>query len=571
MPNVSCIKGELMKLIGKEYTDEEFEEIMISYGMELDEIVEEPERHSTVPVKTYKIDVGANRADLLCIEGIARALKVFIENGKPESFTVQAPKYTIEVDNKVGQIRPYVVSAVVHNVKFTQRAYNSFIDHQDKLHHNVCRRRTLVAIGTHDLKKINASKITYTGEKPEDVIFTALNQTEKTNGRQLFDILKEDKKLGEYLSIIDKSEVWPVIRDGNGEVLSLPPIINSEYSKISLDTTDIFIESTATDLQKAYIALNAVINGICMHSSTPLEVEAVNVHYNDMKFVPLLSKPTDVVPHLESKQMTVTMKYIRTIVGVDLSPEQAINYLFKMSIIVTKLSDDELVCNVPFQRADVLHPIDLVEDVAIGFGYNEIAQHYSNYPFTATIGSTLVDYRQGENLRIECASCGYVEMLLFTLCSKEDEIFGQQDVALSNAKTSTFTHGRSSLIPGLMKAASFNQFRQLPVQLFECSDVFKLDNAADNDTGVTTVKKLAALYGGVSDGFGNIHGLLDKVGQRLNCQFTLKREDHEICIKGRRAGVYVGEKRVGWIGVPSIDILNAYKVPFPVTVFEIDV
>jgi phenylalanyl-tRNA synthetase beta chain len=134
MPNVTCIKEELMKLIGKDYTDEEFNDICMAYGMELDEIVEEPERHSSTPVKTYKIDVAANRADLLCVEGIARAMKVFIENGKPEKFIVTPSKYIIEVDNKVGSVRPYIVSAIVHGVKFDSRSYNSFIDHQDKLH-----------------------------------------------------------------------------------------------------------------------------------------------------------------------------------------------------------------------------------------------------------------------------------------------------------------------------------------------------------------------------------------------------------------------------------------------------
>ena len=152
----------------------------------------------------------------------------------------------------------------------------------------MCRRRTLVAIGTHDLGKIDPSKLTYTGEAPEKIQFVALNQKEKTNGRELFKILENDKKLGEYLGLIENSPVWPVIRDARGEVLSLPPIINSEYSKIDLNTHDIFVDCTATDLQKAYIALNAVINGICMHSSTPLEVEAVRVHYTDRTYAKLI-------------------------------------------------------------------------------------------------------------------------------------------------------------------------------------------------------------------------------------------------------------------------------------------
>ena len=91
-----------MHLLGKDYTDKEFEEIALSYGMELDEIVDEEERHSSKAVKTYKLDIAANRADLLCVEGIARALRVFLGVEKAQAFKVSPPKYTITVDSVVG-------------------------------------------------------------------------------------------------------------------------------------------------------------------------------------------------------------------------------------------------------------------------------------------------------------------------------------------------------------------------------------------------------------------------------------------------------------------------------------
>lgn len=169
MPTVSCIREELFRLLDQSYTDQEFGDLIMQYGMELDEVVEESERHSSTPVPTYKIEVGANRGDLLCVEGIARALRVFIGKNQPEKFTVHPFKYTIDAADSAQEIRPYIVSAVVRNVTFNNRSYNSFIDHQDKLHHNVCRRRSLVAIGTHDLAKMDPSKITYTAERPEDI------------------------------------------------------------------------------------------------------------------------------------------------------------------------------------------------------------------------------------------------------------------------------------------------------------------------------------------------------------------------------------------------------------------
>lgn len=101
----------------------------LSFGMELDEIVNEPERNSPTPVKTYKIEVGANRADLLCVEGISRALRVYLGLCDPETFKVTEPKISVKVTSATVPLRPYFVSAVVRNVKFNNRTYNSFIDH----------------------------------------------------------------------------------------------------------------------------------------------------------------------------------------------------------------------------------------------------------------------------------------------------------------------------------------------------------------------------------------------------------------------------------------------------------
>lgn len=178
---------------------------------------------------------------------------------------------------------------------------------------------------------------------------------------------------------------------------------------------------------------------------------------------------------------------------------------------------------------------------------------------------------RAENLSLECASCGYIELVLFSLCQREDEIFGPQPVELSNAKTSSFTHGRSSLLPGLLRAASANQHRPLPLRLFECAEVFVLDDAPDNDTGASTRRRLGALHGGVTDGFSDVHGLLDRVAARMGVSFELRREDNPAFVPGRRAAIMVGGRRVGAIGVPAVDVLRAYRVPFPVSVFELDI
>lgn len=166
MPTVGVKKEELLRKLGENYTDEEFDVLCFEFGIELDEItsehqIREKEQGSKAAAGAseeiiYKIDVPANRYDLLCVEGIARALRIFLNKEKPPVFRKIEPKsrQQIVVAPQVEQVRPYVVAAILRNVEFTQERYNSFIDLQDKLHQNICRRRTYCAIGTHDLDTI---------------------------------------------------------------------------------------------------------------------------------------------------------------------------------------------------------------------------------------------------------------------------------------------------------------------------------------------------------------------------------------------------------------------------------
>jgi len=145
------------------------------------------------------------------------------------------------------------VAAVLRGVTFTPDSYASWIDLQDKLHHNLCRKRTLVAIGTHDLDKVKGP-FTYNALPPKEIKFKPLNQTEEHTGESIMELYKNHAQLKQYLPIIQDSPVYPVILDSNGVVLSLPPIINGDHSKITLNTKNVFIECTATDKHKAHVS-----------------------------------------------------------------------------------------------------------------------------------------------------------------------------------------------------------------------------------------------------------------------------------------------------------------------------
>ena len=198
----------------------------------------------------YKIEVAANRYDLLCVEGIAKAFRVYLGiEPLPRCIVKNSSDNLMEIVVKpeTQAVRPCVVACVLRDITFDLPAYNSFIDLQDKLHQNICRRRALASMGTHDLDKIRGP-ITYEAHPPQDIVFQALKQTEAMDCNALFEVFEKDNKMKKFLPILKPFEKYPVFYDQDRQVLSLPPIINSEKTKITLDTKNVFIEITGTDI-----------------------------------------------------------------------------------------------------------------------------------------------------------------------------------------------------------------------------------------------------------------------------------------------------------------------------------
>merc|ERR1719486_1407310 len=269
-----------------------FADLCFDFGLELDEGTSEAEMTAkergeaaaaNLSQRTiYKVDVPANRYDLLCLEGLVRSLKVFKGLMQAPTYSLSTPtpvaNMKMTVHASTAQIRPFVVAAVLRNVTFDQERYDSFIELQDKLHQNICRKRTLVAIGTHDLSTLSAP-CTYEALPPKDIVFVPLGQTEKMDCNKMFEVLSQHQQLKTYLPIIKDSPIYPVIYDSKRVVLSQPPIINSEHSKITLDTKDVLIECTATDLTKANITLNTVCPMFAEYCTAPFKIEPVEVEY----------------------------------------------------------------------------------------------------------------------------------------------------------------------------------------------------------------------------------------------------------------------------------------------------
>ena len=227
------------------------------------------------------------------------------------------------VHEQVNQVRPHIVCAILRNIKFTETRYQSFIDLQEKLHGNICRKRSLVAIGVHNFDTIKGP-FSYQARRPEEIEFVPLNQKRKMNGRELMEFYESDLHLRKYLPIIRESPVYPIIYDANGVVLSLPPIINGNHSKITLDTRNVLIDCTATSITKANIVLNTMLAMFSGYCEEPFTVEPMIVEQTDAS--------ENEYPEIEPRLMSAAVGYINQSIGVDLSVDDIIGHLSRMSV-----------------------------------------------------------------------------------------------------------------------------------------------------------------------------------------------------------------------------------------------
>lgn len=515
MPTVNVLRNLLFARLGRTYTDDEFADVCFAFGIELDEVTTEQQmilkeqgvvKGDASNEVIYRIDIPANRHDLLCLEGLTRGLLIFFRRSKLPQYKLVKAKEKLIVKPATADVRQYVVAGILRGVSFDNHSYRSFIEFQEKLNFNVGRKRTLISIGTHDLDTVTGPFI-YDARSPEAIKFQALNQSAPLTAVEMMDLFSKDSHLKPYLPILDGASVYPVIEDSKGTILSWPPITNSEHSKITLQTHNILIEITATDLSKANLALDYLLCTFSEYCKDQYCIEPVDVTYES-------TGETISCPKMANRIEKVSCDTVNRALGLELKANEMVSLLEKMSLNSHISSSDKKIIEIriPPVRQDILHTCDVIEDVAIAYGYNNIAP---TLPSVVTIASQLPINKISDQLRAEFARCGFTEALTFALCSREDEskLLDKSSplraVEIANPKTSDFQIARTTLLPGLLKTVQSNLKMPLPFKLFEVSDVVLLDSQCD--VGARNERRLAALYAGKSPGFEVIHGLLDRI------------------------------------------------------------
>ncbi|KAG9284749.1 hypothetical protein G9A89_001119 [Geosiphon pyriformis] len=552
MPTVNVDKEVLFQTLGKQYSTEEFREVCFEFGIELEEDTSEKEilskevgaakAESTSDRAILKIDIPANRYDLLCQEGISRALLIFQEKAKPPMYHVVEPKN--------GLLEKIFIRS----------------------------ERTLVAIGTHDLTTIKGP-FSYEARPPKEICFTPLNQTKSFNGEELMKLYEEYKHLGKFLHIIRDFPVYPVIYDANHVICSLPPIINGDRSKITLNTKDVLIECTATDLTKANIVLNTIVTMFSVYCSEKFTVEPVQVVYPD--------GTSRVYPDLKPRVMDANINYINACTGLNLPGKEIISLLNRMSLsaIISSDQEEKIKVEIPPTRADILHACDIMEDVAIAYGFNNIPK---TFPSSATVGKALPINKLCDLVRRELALAGWTEVLPLILCSHDEnfaylnkEDNGTSAVKLANPKTAEYQVVRTSLLPGVLKTLRENKKHPLPIKLFEVSDVVYKDDSQERRA--RNERKVCAIYCNKTSGFEVIHGLLNLLLNMLHEKlvdpsgdesgYFIRESSDPTYFPKRTADIFLRKsstinRKIGSFGILHPKVLENYALVYPCSALE---
>jgi len=502
------------------------------------------------------LELNADRPDMLSSEGIARVLRglIGVEVGL-KKYLVLEGDVSITVKPSVLKVRPFIVSSVIRNLRLNDEAVRQLMQLQEKLHLTYCRNRRKVSIGLHDLDAVN-SKIVYEGVEPDNIRFIPLGESEEKTGRQ---ILKETPKGRAYSHLIESFDVYPLLHDIEGRVLSMPPIINSILTTVTQNTKNILIDVTGTDEKLCHLMLNLLATDLVERGGT---IETVQIKYPNKFFKS---------PSIEYPTMNLSTKYANELIGINLTDKELQECLLKMRYGAHILREGLVEVQIPPYRLDILHPVDLVEDVAIGYGYDKLEPVI---PFTKTFGRELEISSFLRKVRDLMVGLGFQEVLNYTMTSKEVlftnmEVEFERVVEVQNPLSKEYSVLRTWLIPGLLNFLSFNRHTSYPQKIFECGTAVLIDESLPNKAKM--LEKLAAAIcdhkAGYEDAQAALYYLLKALGVN---KWSIERLLHPSFIEGRAAYLSINDHVIAILGEVNPKVLQNFHLENPVATFEAD-
>ena len=537
MPVVELSYTRLQKLVGKA-TKKQISDSLPFLGLDI-----ESEDKDLV-----RIEYSPNRPDYSTDYGIAFGLQglLGIKTGAIKLNIKKSNKYSISVKPDVSKIRPFVTGIVATNGKIDDKTIKQFMTMQEDLHFGIGRKRKKSSIGIHDLDVISFPLVYTTTNRNHK--FIPLNSEKELS---ISEILENTDVGKDYGSILGNSPQVPLILDANQKTVSFPPIINAAVTTVTTKTKNLFVEVTGINKEDAEDMLSVVATIL---QSAGFTLESVQI-----------SGAKNSSPKLEQKKISVNSSLINQTLGLDLSTSKIISSL-KKSRLDASNKGKNIICTIPAYRFDIFGPMDLVEEVALGYGIQNLEPILSP---SQTLGHTNPVSLQLKSLSQIMIGLGYLEALNSSLTSKRvlyDMTCREATKIISvlNSKSQEHTILRDSILPGLLENLSRNIHESYPQKLFETGTVFTTKDpisekinfstiSAHKDANFTEIKSV--LQSSLKTGYG--------------IEIETKATTHPIFEEGRCATILVNGKSIGVIGEVNSKIIENYKIRVPVVAFEI--
>ena len=534
MASVCFSKNELESLLGKEIKKGEIESILPSIGLPVE----------GVEGDVIYLDVTPNRPDLLSIEGIARALSTFM-GGKPKHYSAKDSGIKLHIDDSVLPVRPFIVAAVVKNVKMDEKKIESLMQLQEKIHETYGRKRRKISIGVHNLDAVTPPFF-YKAVEPGSYSFIPLDMEKKLT---LSKILELHPKGVEYGGIIRECKKYPLLVDSKEQALSFPPIINGELTRVDEDTKNIFIDVTGTDANAIMDALKIVSLALVDRGGEIFTVE-------------IIGKKKLETPDLSERAVMLPADKINKMLGMNFREAQLMKLLAKMGYTVSGSK-----VKIPCYRIDVMDWVDLAEDAAIAYGYNNFAPSLPNF---FSIGQEKHSEMLEGKIRELMVGLNFLEIICPNL-TNENECFGKMlsaekpHVKIKNPKVEEYTMMRHWLAPSLLRVISESKHAELPIRIFETGDATSLEvgNARE-------ARSLACALYDPRATFSEIKSVAEALAREMGWEIEIHPHEHPSFIKGRAAEIIHKKKKVGVFGEIHPQVLNNFQLEHPVALLELD-
>ena len=536
MAIVTLNKKEIKKIIGN-VSDEKIDEVLSLFSTPIEKITEDE----------IEVEVAPNRPDMLSAQGLQRALSSYL--GKKTGlidYKLKKPEkdFTVIIDSSVKDIRPYTACAIVKNLKFNDEKIKEIIDIQEKLHTTVGRKRKKLAIGIYPLEKIKLP-ITFKALEPDKIKFIPLEFDREMSG---LEILQRHPTGREYSHLLAGKTKFPIFIDANNQILSMPPIINSQMTgKITEQTKDIFIECSGFDFEILKKCINIITTALADMGG---EIYQMELKYNKK----------EITPDFTPEKAKINISNVNKLLGLNLNEKDVKILLEKMGYDYNKG-----IVSIPAWRVDILHEVDFIEDIAIAYGYDKFVPEI---PKISTIGQEDKNEMIKRKISEILAGLGFLEISNYHLTTKEDQFkkmgLAEKDMKnfmeVENSKTD-YNVLRKDLTHYSLKIFSENVDVEYPQMIFEIGRVFE---------DINEKEKLA-----VSVSPGNFTQLKQSIEylfrmMNLDAKFEESENPPSWFIEGRSAEIMLNNKKIGFIGEIHPKILKNWKLKMPIALVEID-